>query len=246
MKDWHLCLGSGCFKEDDFEELNCAKEIEIADPEDLDSLGEGRPGCDLGEYCDDGLYRDPCVDGEKYEFSADVYIDYTEVDPEGLIPSHPDNGTPVYEVDVPESELIYVDQYSFGFWYQWRFRSPDRVEVDEKRSQTHAVAGVTEGASYCSKTTLGDRALGIFFEPWSHYTAPTYTFCSYDAARGVTSACKEQDFEIDAIDGKWYYVYSGYSVEKQESYSAFYGNDIYVGITNPQLTHNIPPAALKF
>lgn len=251
MKDWHLCLGSGCFIDDDFEELNCAVPIEDVDADVFDeaSLGPGLPGCELDPYCPDGLYMDEydCEDVPvAEEYSAKVVIDYTELDPTDLIPSYPDNGVPVYEAEVPESELIYVDQYSFGFWYQWRFRSPARVEVEEKRSDTHAVAGVTENTSYCSKSSIGDRALGIFFEPWSHYDNPTYTFCSYDAARGETSACKEQDFELEAVDGKWFYVYSGYSVEKQESYSAFYAPDIYVSVTNPDLNHNVPPAALKF
>lgn len=119
MKDWHLCLGSGCYKEDDFEDepFNCAVPIEDADPEDELSLGPGLPGCELDPYCEDGLWRDPCVDLPKEEYSAIVTIDYSEVNATDIIPSHPDDGIPAYEVDAPESELIYVTQYSFGFWY---------------------------------------------------------------------------------------------------------------------------------
>lgn len=201
MKDWHLCLGTGCFKQDNFEDLNCAVPINEVDVEDPDSLGEGQPGCDLGSYCPNGLYQDDCDGESDAEYSAEVVIEFTPHNVTDLIESYPDAGVPAYEAEVPESELIYVSQYSFGFWYQWRFRSPARVEVDEKRSYTHAVAGVTENESYCSSSNIGDRALGIFFEPWSHYENPTYTFCSYDAARGNTSACKEQDFELEAIDG---------------------------------------------
>jgi hypothetical protein len=54
------------------------------------------------------------------------------------------------------------------------------MEVDEKRTLTHAVAGVTEHDSYCSKSTLGDRALGIFFKSWDETEVPTYKTCSYD------------------------------------------------------------------
>lgn len=89
------------------------------------------------------------------------------------------------------------------------------MEVDEKRTYQHAVAGVTEGTSYCSKSNLGDRALSIFFEPWSSYENPTYKFCSYDNSRAATSECKEQEIDIASIDNKWFYVYSGYSAELQ-------------------------------
>jgi len=63
---------------------------------------------------------------------------------------------------------------------QFRFRSPIRMEVDEKRAATHAVAGVTEHDTYCSKSSLGDRALGIFFKSWDETDVPTYKTCSYD------------------------------------------------------------------
>jgi hypothetical protein len=69
MKDWHLCLGSGCARDDNFEEFNCADPIETADPEDELSLGPGLPGCELPEYCDDGLYP-PCEEPEVWEGSA--------------------------------------------------------------------------------------------------------------------------------------------------------------------------------
>jgi len=69
-------------------------------------------------------------------------------------------------VEVEESYLPYVTQYSFGFWYQFRFRSPARLEVSEKRSKVHAVAGVTERETYSESTKLGDRALSMFFDPW--------------------------------------------------------------------------------
>jgi len=39
IKDLHLCLGAGCAREDNFEELNCAEMIEYADPSDPLSLG---------------------------------------------------------------------------------------------------------------------------------------------------------------------------------------------------------------
>ncbi len=63
------------------------------------------------------------------------------------------------------------------------------MEIDEKRANTHAVAGVTEYDSYCSKSALGDRALGIFFKPWDSTDIPTYKSCSYDTARGEHDAC---------------------------------------------------------
>jgi hypothetical protein len=85
MKDWHLCLGSNCAREDGFEDLNCADPIETADPNDELSLGPGLPGCDLPTYCDDGFYP-PCEDVVEWEGSAEITIDYDSIDPTGVIP----------------------------------------------------------------------------------------------------------------------------------------------------------------
>jgi len=79
MKDWHLCIGETCARDDLFEEYNCAEDIETADPEDPLSLGEGEPGCDLGDYCDNGLYP-PCYDEVPVEYSAEITIDWPELD----------------------------------------------------------------------------------------------------------------------------------------------------------------------
>lgn len=120
------------------------------------------------------------------------------------------------------------------------------MEVDEKRAMMHAVAGITEHDTYCSKSTLGDRALGIFFKSWDETDLPTYKSCSYDNQRSETSACKELEFATDKIDNKWYYVYSAFSAELGQTYTAFVGTDSYTAVTNPQISHNSPPAALKF
>jgi hypothetical protein len=89
LKDWHLCLGSNCAREDDFEDLNCADPIEVANPLDELSLGPGLPGCELDEYCDDGFYP-PCCEGDECgvdeEYSAEIKINYDSVDPTDLIP----------------------------------------------------------------------------------------------------------------------------------------------------------------
>lgn len=63
------------------------------------------------------------------------------------------------------------------------------MEVDKKRSQRHAVAGVTENETYCHMNTLGDRALSLFFEPWEMTNKPTYKACSYDMARNSANVC---------------------------------------------------------
>jgi len=120
------------------------------------------------------------------------------------------------------------------------------MEVDEKRANTHSVAGVTEGDTYCSKSNLGDRALGLFFNPWDETDLPTYSFCSYDNSRGETNACKDLEFAVTNVDAMWFYVYSGYSYENEESYNAFYSGDTYKATTNPQLVHNAPPEKLIF
>jgi len=58
IKDLHLCLGTGCARDESFEELNCADQIEYADPEDPLSLGPDQPGCET-DGCENGLYP-PC------------------------------------------------------------------------------------------------------------------------------------------------------------------------------------------
>lgn len=120
------------------------------------------------------------------------------------------------------------------------------MEVDEKRANTHGVAGVTEGSTYCTHNNLGDRALSVFFEPWNNYDVPTYSFCSYDNARSDANVCKEMEFDVHNVDGYWFYVYSGYSSELKTAYSSFYNKVNYKAVTNPTLEHNFPPAALKF
>jgi hypothetical protein len=57
------------------------------------------------------------------------------------------------------------------------------MPIDEKRSDAHGVAGVTEKDSYCSGYTMGDRALSLFFKPWEKTTKPTYSTCTYDLGR---------------------------------------------------------------
>lgn len=117
MKDWHLCLGASCYREENFEELNCASPIEEADVEDLDSLGTGRPGCDTTTECDNGLYP-PCQPPiEDYEGSAKVAALWPEVTISDLIPQPWNNPTPTRQIEVEEHYLPYVTQYSFGFWY---------------------------------------------------------------------------------------------------------------------------------
>jgi hypothetical protein len=59
MKQTTLCLGTGCYRIDDFEELDCAEPIETADSTNPLSLGVGLPGCDEpGPICPDGTYPD--------------------------------------------------------------------------------------------------------------------------------------------------------------------------------------------
>jgi hypothetical protein len=59
----------------------------------------------------------------------------------------------------------------------------------KKGSTVHGVAGVTEKDTYCSKSTMGDRALSLFFEPWKETTKPTYNFCTYDMNTKSNSRC---------------------------------------------------------
>jgi len=96
----------------------------------------------------------------------------------------------------------------------FRFRSPHRMEIDEKRGNAHGVAGVTEGDTYCSKSNVGDRALSLFFTSWDMYDSPTYSSCSYDTGRESASECKDLEFAVTNVDGYWFYVYSGYSYDE--------------------------------
>lgn len=244
MKDWHVCYGETCARDDDFEDFNCADPIETADPDDELSLGPGLPGCELPDLCDTGMYP-PCdeEEPEEYEGSAEVIIDWPELDPSDLIPQDPGANTPSAVVEVDEALLPYVDQYAFSFWYMFRFRSPARMYVEEKRAKVHGVAGITEGDTYCSKANLGDRALALFFDEWDLYDDPTYLSCSYDTQRDSSNVCKELDFAVTNVDRVWFFVYSGYSSELSQSYTAFMNYDgVYKAVTNPSLYHNNPPA----
>lgn len=85
MKEWHLCLGSNCAIDGGFEDLNCAEPIETADPEDPFSLGVGMPGCGLLSSCSNGL-PEPCEpETEPFEGSAQIEIEWPEIDPSDLI-----------------------------------------------------------------------------------------------------------------------------------------------------------------
>jgi len=120
------------------------------------------------------------------------------------------------------------------------------MEVEEKRANSHGVAGVTEGDTYCTKSNLGDRALSLFFNTWDEYETPTYSSCSYDTGRSESNICKEIEFAATNVDGYWFYVYSGYSGDEHTTYTAFYNDNTYKAVTNPVLYHNFPAAALKF
>jgi len=120
------------------------------------------------------------------------------------------------------------------------------MEVDQKRSGRHAVAGVTENDSYCHGSNMGDRALSLFFEPWDHTDKPTYSFCTYDLERSEASICEGVNFKHTNVDGMWFYVYQGYSIEEAKSYGAFVGPSNYKAVTIPKVHHNAPPSKLMF
>jgi len=71
MKQTTLCIGTGCYIDGDFETLNCALPLSNADTEDPLSLGPDEPGCEMGEYCENGLPL-PCEEVTEYEGSATV------------------------------------------------------------------------------------------------------------------------------------------------------------------------------
>lgn len=87
MKDWHLCLGQNCALDGDFEDINCADPIDTANPDDPESLGEGLPGCDIKDVCDDGSFP-PCDDvvPTEGEGSVEVETTFPDLDPSDLIP----------------------------------------------------------------------------------------------------------------------------------------------------------------
>jgi len=120
------------------------------------------------------------------------------------------------------------------------------MEVDQKRSGRHAVAGVTENETYCHSSNLGDRALSLFFEPWDQTDKPTYNFCTYDLENSNSNVCKSIDFRYTKVDGHWFYVYSGYSATESKVYSAFIGEENYKAVTTPKVYHNAPPSKLQF
>jgi len=165
--------------------------------------------------------------------------------PTELIEQPYDKGIPTAQVEVGESYLPYVTEYSMGFWYQFRFRSPVRMDLDKKRADRHAVAGVTEGDFYTGKK-MGDQSLSLFFEPWDSTDKPTYSFCTYDLLRDKSSVCEKIEFNYHNVDAYWFYVYSGYSAKQQKTYSAFFGNDQFKGVTVPSISHTAPPSKLQF
>jgi len=57
------------------------------------------------------------------------------------------------------------------------------MPIDEKRSNHHGVAGVTEKDTYCHHSNMGDRALSLFFNAWDTTDKPTYSSCTYDLER---------------------------------------------------------------
>jgi hypothetical protein len=48
------------------------------------------------------------------------------------------------------------------------------MPIDEKRSDAHGVAGITEKDTYCQGQNMGDRALSLFFDAWEKHDKPTY------------------------------------------------------------------------
>jgi hypothetical protein len=61
--------------------------------------------------------------------------------------------------------------------------------IEEKRTDIHGVAGVTEKDSYCNSSNMGDRALSLFFKPWEVTEKATYSSCTYDLGRNEANVC---------------------------------------------------------
>jgi len=129
--------------------------------DDETSLGPGLPGCDDIPMCDTGLPK-PCGPVVKpYKGSAKIIHEIPPLKPSELIPQPYNNDGVTREVEVEEQFMPFIKEYSYGFWYQFRFRSPVRMEISEKRDKVHAVAGITEKDSYCQSGSMGDRALAL-------------------------------------------------------------------------------------
>jgi hypothetical protein len=108
MKQTYLCIGSPCFQEDNFEEINCAEPLTTADSEDPLSLGPDQPGCEGVEYCEETGLALPCSEVSEYEGSATVDIEWPEIDTSDLIPQPWDQQQPTAQVDVDESYMPYI------------------------------------------------------------------------------------------------------------------------------------------
>jgi hypothetical protein len=85
MKQTTLCLGTGCFVEEDYDNINCAVPFVTADYEDPLSLGPDQPGCEGEDMCENGLPL-PCYTPPEVSTSAKVDIEYPEFTPSDYIP----------------------------------------------------------------------------------------------------------------------------------------------------------------
>jgi len=133
-------------------------------------------------------------------------------------------------------------------WYHFRFRYPARLELDEKRQNTHHVAGITENDTYCDHSKSGDRALSLEFAPFNKQGCDSaqYDFCTYNKATGDNNACKGVNFSQYSVEGKWIYIYNSFSSEEGKVYAAMVGDDSFKAITIPGVKHRMPANKLTF
>lgn len=132
--------------------------------------------------------------------------------PEGEIPY--DGPNPQVEVDVPENEVEFVEEYSFAYWFRFHYRIPSYLPINIARNNFLAQAGVTENDEWTDNSECGDRALAVYYVAHYKQTEPTYRFSTY-SDNGVDGcnpyAYKQIGLPFDTFEGEWFHIYFGYS-----------------------------------
>jgi len=85
------------------------------------------------------------------------------------------------------------------------------------------MAGVSENENgWTASSECGDRGLAIYYVSHNKVTKPTYRFSTYNEDSYGT--CEPYNYggiglPFDSFEGKWYYIYYGYSRNINEAHA---------------------------
>nr|AWX67867.1 carboxy-terminal crystallin fold protein [Philasterides dicentrarchi] len=122
-------------------------------------------------------------------------------------------------IDVPQSELANIKEYSFSAYVRFSMSDPRRQGVGIPRSNWRGIMGITEKDEYCNANQPGKRTLALYDSLWGRAGAPSYHFTTYGTNKNNNNMWQDMSYDERDLDGSWNWVYFGYSLEMQRAFA---------------------------